>query len=132
MKKVSGSGILGGCQVGCLVLLIPWIFTAAMVELFPGIAYSLAGRSICPANSSIQVQGTKGWLFAVLSDDEAVEFPQFTCVDAGGTVLVRGDSTANLLAYLRVAGSFIVGFLAIGIAGSVLTWFNSRKRGVTG
>ncbi len=126
----TGSKLLLGCQVIAWALLIPWIFTAALVWLFPGSSYGLVERWVCPAETSIQVQGTGGWLSALLSDDESVDFPQFTCVNSQGAVVLRGDSTDNLLAYMRVAAVVLVSFVAILIFTFFLVSYNTRKRKV--
>lgn len=128
MKR--SSKLLAGCQaVGC-ALLIPWIFTAVLVWLFPGFSYGLVERWVCPANSSIQVQVPKGWLLAILSDDESVDFPQFTCVNSRGAVVLGGDSSDNTLVYTRVAGVVLLGFLPIYIfiIAFVLISDSARKR----
>lgn len=123
-----GSKLLEGCQVAAYTFLIPWILTAALVWLFPGFSYGLVERWICPVNSSIQVHETGCWLYAVLSDDESVDFPQFTCVNSRGAVVFRGDSLENILAYLRVAGVVQLVFLAIVIISFLIISFNARKR----
>ncbi len=126
----SGSKLLLGCQVVAWALLIPWILTAALVWLFPGFSYGLVERWVCPADSSIQVQGTGGWLSALLTDDESMDFPQFTCVNSRGAVVLRGDSADNLLAYMHVAALVLLSFLAILIIALFLVSYNSRKRTV--
>ena len=132
MKKASwGSNAGIGCQLGCFALLIPWILSAAMIQLFPRFAYGFAERWVCPADSSVQVEGTEGWLFAVFSDDEAVPFPQFACVDARGTVVRRGDESANVGAYLLASGVFLVGFFLMEITGVGLISRNGRKPRIT-
>ncbi len=131
-KAISGSNVWIGCQLGCFALLIPWILSAAMIELFPRFAYGLAERWICPVDASVQVQGTKGWFFSVLKDDEDVPFPQFSCVDSRGTVVRRGDPSDNVFAYLGASAVFLMSFLLIEIGSVGLIWRDDRKRGITG
>lgn len=128
--KNLGSKLWVGCGVAVYAFLIPWILTAAMIWLFPGFSYGLVERWVCPVDSSIQVQGTAGWLFAVLSDDDSVDFPQFTCVNSQGAVVLRGDQAANWLAYMRVTGVVLLGFLPIEIVAFVLISLNARRSAI--
>lgn len=113
--KEKGSDLFLGCQVIVYALMIPWITTAVLVWLFPNFSYGLVERWVCPGNSSIQVQGTKGWLIAVLEDDASLEFPQFTCVNSQGTVVLRGDFFDNSFTYNRIAGVVLLFYLALTI-----------------
>jgi len=125
--KNRASDLFTGCQLGCWALLFPWILTAVVVWLFPRFSYGLVERWVCPPNSSIQVEGTASWLAAILTDDEEVEFPQVTCVNAEGTVVLRGDAWTNMLAYLRVAAIGILTFLSLEIGAVFLLSSKSRR-----
>ena len=108
MTKNLASNAFGGCQLIFWLFLIPWILAATMVTVFPKFSYGLVEHWVCPADTTIQPHGTEGWIFAVLSDDEAFDFPQFTCVDSRGDVVLRGDQLANFLAYLRITGLVVL------------------------